>query len=424
MYWQVRSLMSTDRFCVTCTWFMSGVVLPEHLDLFEKGIARKLDYSYSGPQAARIARMLFSGKIELGAIHTYLELFARYFVDLTPQVALIAAVSADRDGNLYTGPNTEPTPTIVEATSFAKGIVIAQVGEIVDKVPRVDIPGDQVHFFVNAGKSFYVEPLFTRDPAATTETQILTAMLAIKGLYMPYGVRRPNHGIGFNEAGHTFLRHARATLGARQRMTDDLAQFSQGMRGTIRILSNMNALVETLPGPLSRFLCDNPNINININIEIEIEIEIEQRPSNEIIAAIAEGVADIGIIASPPEGVALTRFPLLPTACARLCPQSTNASRCSGRSPLPILSKPISLVTNAARRFRCSSKVRRSDCIAPCGTASSLATSSRFAAWSKTAWASRYSLSRRRGRFNARCGRVCCASPTRMAAAIMLAVRG
>ena len=178
----------------------SGVVLPEHLDLFEKGIAKKLDFSYSGPQAARIARMLFSGKIELGAIHTYMELFARYFVDLTPQVALIAAVSADRDGNLYTGPNTEDTPTVVEATSFGNGIVIAQVGEIVDKVPRVDIPGDQVHFFVNANKPFYVEPLFTRDPAAITETQILTAMLAIKGLYMPYGVRRLNHGIGFNTA--------------------------------------------------------------------------------------------------------------------------------------------------------------------------------------------------------------------------------
>lgn len=85
----------------------SGVVLPEHLDFFDRGVAKKLDYAYSGPQSARIARMLFGGKIELGAVHTYLELFARYFIDLTPQVALIAAVSADREGNLYTGPNTE-----------------------------------------------------------------------------------------------------------------------------------------------------------------------------------------------------------------------------------------------------------------------------------------------------------------------------
>ncbi len=178
----------------------SGVVLPEHLDVFETGIAKRLDYAYSGPQAGRIAKMLFGGQIDLGAVHTYLELFARYFIDLTPNVALIAAVSADRHGNLYTGPNTEDTPTVVEATAFKSGVVIAQVNAIVDTVPRVDIPGDRVHFIVPAGKPFYVEPLFTRDPGAITETQILTAMLAIKGIYVPYGVKRLNHGIGFNTA--------------------------------------------------------------------------------------------------------------------------------------------------------------------------------------------------------------------------------
>ncbi|MBO4227310.1 malonate decarboxylase subunit alpha [Bradyrhizobium neotropicale] len=178
----------------------SGIVLPEHLDLFDRGVAKRLDYAYSGPQAARIARMLFGGKIELGAVHTYLELFARYFIDLTPQVALIAAVSADHDGNLYTGPNTEDTPTVVEATAFKNGVVIAQVNEIVDKVPRVDIPADRVQFVVEADKPFFVEPLFTRDPGAITEGQILTAMLAIKAIYAPYGVRRLNHGIGFSTA--------------------------------------------------------------------------------------------------------------------------------------------------------------------------------------------------------------------------------
>ena len=178
----------------------SGVVLPEHLDVFEIGVARRLDYAYSGPQSSRIAKMLFGGKIELGAVHTYLELFARYFIDLTPHVALIAAVSADRDGNLYTGPNTEDTPTVVEATAFKDGVVIAQVNEIVEQVPRVDIPGDRVHFIVRSDKPFYVEPLFTRDPAAITESQILTAMLAIAGIYAPYRVKRLNHGIGFNTA--------------------------------------------------------------------------------------------------------------------------------------------------------------------------------------------------------------------------------
>ena len=178
----------------------SGIVLPEHLDVFETGIAKRLDYSYSGPQGGRIAKMLYGGQIQLGAVHTYLELFARYFVDLTPHVALIAGVSADREGNLYTGPNTEDTPTVVEATAFKNGVVVAQVNAIVDRVPRVDIPGDRIDFVVEADKPFYVEPLFTRDPAAMTETQILIAMMAIKGIYAEYGVRRLNHGIGFGTA--------------------------------------------------------------------------------------------------------------------------------------------------------------------------------------------------------------------------------
>jgi malonate decarboxylase alpha subunit len=44
----------------------SGIVLPEHIDLFEKGIAKKLDFSYSGPQSHAVPRVLKSGKVELG----------------------------------------------------------------------------------------------------------------------------------------------------------------------------------------------------------------------------------------------------------------------------------------------------------------------------------------------------------------------
>ncbi|MBP0645476.1 malonate decarboxylase subunit alpha, partial [Mycobacterium tuberculosis] len=76
---------------------------------------------------ARLAKLVSARQLEIGAIHTYLELFARYFVDLTPKVALVAAHAADAQGNLYPGPNTEDTPAIVEATAFSGGIVIAQV---------------------------------------------------------------------------------------------------------------------------------------------------------------------------------------------------------------------------------------------------------------------------------------------------------
>jgi malonate decarboxylase alpha subunit len=178
----------------------SVLALPEHLDVFDRGVAAKLDFSFSGPQGARLAKLVSAGQISIGAIHTYLELFARYFVDLTPRVALVAAQAADAEGNLYTGPNTEDTPVIVEATAFKRGIVIAQVNEVVDKLPRVDIPGGWVDFIIPAPRPHYIEPLFTRDPAQISEVQVLMAMMAIKGIYAPYEINRLNHGIGFDTA--------------------------------------------------------------------------------------------------------------------------------------------------------------------------------------------------------------------------------
>lgn len=178
----------------------SNLALAAHLDVFERGVASRLDFCYSGDQGVRLARLIKAGKINVGAIHTYLELYGRYFMDLTPRVSLIAAQSADANGNLYTGPNTEDTPAVAEGTAFKNGIIIAQVNEIVDTVPRVDVPGDWVSYVVQAPKPHYIEPIFTRDPAQITETQILMAMMVIKGLYAPYGVTRLNHGIGFDTA--------------------------------------------------------------------------------------------------------------------------------------------------------------------------------------------------------------------------------
>lgn len=182
---------------------MPSIGLPEHLDVFEKGIARKLDFSFSGTQSLRISQLLEDGLLEIGAIHTYIELYARLFVDLIPNVALVAAYKADRKGNLYTGPSTEDTPAITEAAAFKNGIVIAQVNELVDDesdLPRVDIPGSWVDFVVVADKPFFIEPLFTRDPRLIKPIHVLMGMMAIKGIYAKHQVQSLNHGIGFNTA--------------------------------------------------------------------------------------------------------------------------------------------------------------------------------------------------------------------------------
>ena len=181
---------------------IGSVSRSEHLDLFEEGIASKLDLAYAGPQSVRLAQMLADGTVSIGAIHTYVELYARMVVDLRPDVALVCASAADKHGNLYTGPNTEDTPTIVEATAFHDGIVIVQADEIVDEgeLPRVDIPGDWVDLVVRADRPFFLEPLFTRDPMGITSVQILQAMIALRGVYERHSVASLNHGVGYGTA--------------------------------------------------------------------------------------------------------------------------------------------------------------------------------------------------------------------------------
>lgn len=161
---------------------MPSVSRPEHLDLFEQGIARRLDFSFAGPQSLRIGQLMEDGLLEIGAIHTYIELYSRLLIDLTPNVTLVAGYAADRHGNIYTGPSTEDTPALVEPAAFSDGIVIVQVNEIVEDLadlPRVDIPASWVDFVVVADQPFYIEPLFTRDPRLITSVHVLMAMMAV-----------------------------------------------------------------------------------------------------------------------------------------------------------------------------------------------------------------------------------------------------
>ena len=179
---------------------ISCISRPEHLTLFELGIAKKVDFAFAGPQSLRVAQLLEDGVLEIGAVHTYVELYARLLVDLIPNVVLVCAEQADREGNLFTGSNTEDTPVIVESAAFHDAIVIVQVNQIVDQLPRVDIPASWVDIVVQADKPFAVEPLFTRDPRHINEIQILMGMMIIRGIYERHQVKSLNHGIGFDTA--------------------------------------------------------------------------------------------------------------------------------------------------------------------------------------------------------------------------------
>lgn len=110
---------------------------------------------------------------------------------------------------------------------------------------------------------------------------------------------RTRAGVVPTQAGRTLLQHARAILRQAERLHEDLAAYGGGLAGQVRVLSNTNALSEFLPEALSSFLAAHPNVSV----------DLEERLSDEIVGLIAEGVADLGIVAGTVDAGALETYP-------------------------------------------------------------------------------------------------------------------
>src|ERR1700693_912304 len=110
---------------------------------------------------------------------------------------------------------------------------------------------------------------------------------------------RGRQGVIMTQAGRTLLQHTRAILRQAERLREDLGAYAGGVGSQIRVLSNTNALTEFLPEALSSFLAAYPNVSI----------ELEERLSDEIVGLIAEGVADVGIVAGTVDAGALETYP-------------------------------------------------------------------------------------------------------------------
>jgi molybdate transport repressor ModE-like protein len=110
---------------------------------------------------------------------------------------------------------------------------------------------------------------------------------------------RGRGGVTPTQAGRTLLQHARTILGQAERLREDLGAYAGGQAGQVRVLSNTNALTEFLPETLSAFLAAHPHVSV----------DLEERLSDEIVGLIAEGVADIGIVAGTVDAGGLETYP-------------------------------------------------------------------------------------------------------------------
>jgi DNA-binding transcriptional LysR family regulator len=131
---------------------------------------------------------------------------------------------------------------------------------------------------------------------------LAAASTRIRNMEQALGVAlltRGRQGVTPTQAGRTLLQHARAILRQAERLHEDLGAYGGGLAGQIRVLSNTNALTEFLPEALSSFLSVHPNVSV----------DLEERLSDEIVGLIAEGVADLGIIAGTVDAGTLETYP-------------------------------------------------------------------------------------------------------------------
>ncbi|HEX8407136.1 MAG TPA: LysR substrate-binding domain-containing protein [Duganella sp.] len=112
-------------------------------------------------------------------------------------------------------------------------------------------------------------------------------------------LERGRRGTEPTEAGRALLHHARAIARQLDDMRADLAQFGCGLKRQVRLLCNTSAMTEFLPDALAAFLVSHPNLGI----------DLEERLSRDIVQAVTDGAADIGIVTDAVDNSALQTLP-------------------------------------------------------------------------------------------------------------------
>ncbi|WP_019995428.1 LysR substrate-binding domain-containing protein [Aureimonas ureilytica] len=97
---------------------------------------------------------------------------------------------------------------------------------------------------------------------------------------------RNRRGVVPTRAGDTLAHHARLVLRQVGAMQAELSDHARGFRGSVRVLANSAAIVGLLPERLGPFLARHPGT----------DIDLAERPSPDIVKAVAGGLAEIGIV--------------------------------------------------------------------------------------------------------------------------------
>lgn len=125
--------------------------------------------------------------------------------------------------------------------------------------------------------------------AERVHTSVSAASVRVKNLEERLGVKllfRSSQGVKLTPPGQAFAHHARLVLGQLEHLNNDLLEYVQGVKGHLRLYASTTAMTEFLPDVLRRYLAAYPDVNI----------DLKERPSTEVVRAVAEGQVELGIV--------------------------------------------------------------------------------------------------------------------------------
>ncbi|MBX9961167.1 MAG: LysR family transcriptional regulator [Burkholderiaceae bacterium] len=118
--------------------------------------------------------------------------------------------------------------------------------------------------------------------AASAISKRLADLEATLGTPLLY---RHTRGVDLTPAGESLLHHARSVLYSLEKMQGELSEYVDGVRGHVRVHASISAIVQFLPEDLGAFIREHE----------QVKIDLEEHLSTEVVRAVQEGAADLGI---------------------------------------------------------------------------------------------------------------------------------
>lgn len=137
------------------------------------------------------------------------------------------------------------------------------------------------------------ERTFLSLPAASNRVKNLESRLGTILFY------RSSQGVTLTPSGEAFVRHARVVLRQIEHLRGDMREYASGVKGRVRIYANTTAMNEFMPTILGTYLSTHPDVNV----------ELRERLSYQVVQAVADGSADIGVTAQAAGGANIEFLP-------------------------------------------------------------------------------------------------------------------